>query len=378
MHRLVKTGYLLLEDGSSFHGKLVSYPEPCTGEAVFNTSHTGYQEILTDPSYFRQIIVFTAPHIGNVGVNRFDRESSGIQATAAVVRSLPAKSSNWRAEDELAEWLNSAGIPLLTEVNTRAVTLHIRQSGAMRAGIFPDEIAHAQALAQVNASPRMAGADLASEVSCTKAYSYPASNLSSEWRPIQKSGSGLKVAVLDFGVKLTILSELVRRGCTVRVFPSTTHADQILSGGFDGVLISNGPGDPASVTNGIETVRKLLSTDMPVFGICLGHQIIALAAGLKTFKLHFGHRGSNHPVRREEDKTVEITSQNHGFAVVPDALGEDWRITHINLNDSTVEGLCHKTKPTFSIQYHPEASPGPHDGNNYFDIFIRNMRHARS
>lgn len=349
----------------------------CLGEAVFNTSHTGYQEILTDPSYFRQILIFTAPHIGNVGVNSEDVESAKIQAAGVVIRSPAPQPRNWRSEGDLQSWLRKSGIPLLTGIDTRAVTLHLRERGAMRAGIFSDRIKVDDALEKVRASPSMVGADLASEVSCKTSYNFSLTDFPSDWHPQRESGSGLHVAVIDFGVKRNILRELVSRGCEATVLPADTPASEIIKGDYHGFLLSNGPGDPAAVSSGIETVRRLLTAEIPIFGICLGHQLVALAAGFKTFKLPFGHRGSNHPVRREEDGVVEITSQNHGFAVRSDGLGEDWLLTHINLNDGTVEGLAHKSQSIFSIQYHPEASPGPHEALPYFDRFIREMRHAK-
>ena len=369
-------GYLLLEDGSRFDGETFFGTVPVFGEAVFNTSHSGYQEILTDPSYCRQIMVFTAPHIGNVGVNQEDIESGKIQVAGAVVRALSPKPRNWRAQEGLSSWLEARGAPLLTGADTRSITLHIRTRGAMRAGLFPGNFPVDKALEQVKASPSMEGSDLASEVTCGEPYSVDLGELDPHWYPHLSNGAGCRVAVLDFGLKTNILRELLRRGCDVTVFPATTPSERILTSGFHGVLISNGPGDPAAVTNGIDTVRALIGK-IPLFGICLGHQLLSLAAGLETFKLPFGHRGANHPVLRKQDNVIEITSQNHGFAVNAEKVTSEWRITHINLNDGTVEGLQHRDQPTFSIQYHPEASPGPHEGSGYFDTFIRDMRHAQ-
>ncbi|NQU04837.1 MAG: glutamine-hydrolyzing carbamoyl-phosphate synthase small subunit [Calditrichaeota bacterium] len=371
-------GYILFEDGALFKGYSFHGKAACLGEAVFNTSHSGYQEILTDPSYSRQIITFTAPHIGNVGVNKQDYESSKIHAAGAVIRSLAPQPSNWRAEKDLVTWLNEAEVPILADTDTRAVTLHIRDKGAMRAGIFPASVPVNEAREQILDSPSMSGLDLAGDVSCKSAYTFSKDDLDPNWYQAVESGSGLRVAVLDFGVKQNILRELASRGCEVNVLPASTSSTEIISGGFDGILISNGPGDPAAISYGIETVATLLKADIPLFGICLGHQLLALAAGLETFKLPFGHRGANHPVRRESDKAVEITSQNHGFAVKSEGLGADWSVTHINLNDNTIEGLKHINKPFFSIQYHPEASPGPHEGRIYFDRFIEEMRHAKA
>jgi carbamoyl-phosphate synthase small subunit len=370
-------GYLLLEDGSRFPGEALLGPAPVFGEAVFNTSHSGYQEILTDPSYRRQIMVFTAVHIGNVGVNDQDVESSRVQAAGAVVRNLAPHPRSWRSQGDLASWLDQAGAPLLVGADTRAITLHLRQTRAQRAGLFPTETPVSQALDQVKASPDMLGADLTTEVSCQESYFFGPANLDSPWHPVNNDCVDLRVAVLDFGVKLNILRKLAARGCNVTILPAMTPVETILDGNFDGVLLSNGPGDPAAVGYGIETVRSLIGR-LPIFGICLGHQLLSLAAGLETFKLPFGHRGANHPVRREADLTVEITSQNHGFAVRPDGVSKEWRITHVNLNDGTMEGLEHAELPVFSVQYHPEASPGPHDSLLYFDRFIQEMRHAQT
>lgn len=398
--------YLLLEDGARFDGEALYGESPSLGEAVFNTSHTGYQEILTDPSYHRQLLTFTAPHIGNTGINAEDAESDRVQAAGAVVRSLAPRPSNWRSEGGLADWLSTHGRCLLTGADTRAITLHLRDHGAQRAGIFSASTPVDEALERVKGSPGMTGVDLAREVTTESVWTYDGTDLDERWRLRTKIGEGLRVAVLDFGVKRNILRELARRGATADVLPATTTPATILKGGYNGVLLSNGPGDPAGVSYGIETSRALLGK-LPLFGICLGHQMLALAAGFETFKLRFGHRGANHPVRREKDKTVEITSQNHGFAVrAPkgDTLNSGsshsraieatspefkvspfnratfemesgpWWISHINLNDGTVEGLAHRELPAFSIQYHPEASPGPHEGWIYFDRFLEMCR----
>jgi len=370
-------GYILFEDGLRLNGDLLLGKQAALGEAVFNTSHSGYQEILTDPSYRGQIMIFTAPHIGNVGVTPEDNESDRVQVPAAVIRRLPATPSNWRSQDRLETWLKKSGTPLLIGVDTRAATLHLRDAGAKRAGVFPSTTLEEQALEHVLASPSMTGADLAAEVTCEAPYHFDNTNLNPRWHTDRQAGQGLNVAVIDFGVKRNILQELACRGCAVTVLPADVSADVILAGPsqskkYHGVLLSNGPGDPQAVDYGIATAKRLIGR-MPLFGICLGHQILSLAAGFKTFKLKFGHRGANHPVRRESDGVVEITSQNHGFAVAPANAPEGWQITHINLNDHTVEGVAHKEYPVFSIQYHPEASPGPHDGNGYFDLFIKEM-----
>jgi carbamoyl-phosphate synthase small subunit len=372
-----RQGYLLFEDGTRFDGDRLVGPSGVCGEAVFNTSHSGYQEILSDPSYHRQIMVFTTPHIGNVGVNSEDMESSQIQAAGAVVRDLVMTPRSWRAEKPLHVWTEENGVPLLAGANTRAITVHIRNHGAMRVGFFDADVDTQEALEIVRESPSMVGADLTSQVSCDSAYPFDPGELSEEWHPAARLGEGLSVGVIDYGVKTNILRELQRRGCKVEVLPATMPAGEILERDLDGVLLSNGPGDPEPLAFAVDTARSLMQ-QMPVFGICLGHQILAQAAGLKTFKLPFGHRGANHPVRCEADLTVEITSQNHGFAVDATGVTAPWRVTHINLNDGTVEGLAHDELPVFSIQYHPEASPGPHEGHTYFDHFIRLIQHAKA
>ncbi|MCB2200200.1 glutamine-hydrolyzing carbamoyl-phosphate synthase small subunit [bacterium] len=369
----LQPGYLLLEDGTRFDGDSFFGSDPSFGEAVFNTSHTGYQEILTDPSYRKQIMTFTTTHIGNVGINGEDVESNRIQVAGAVVRSLAPRARNWRAEEDLEVWMDQAGAPVLAGADTRAITLHLRSRGAMRAGLFPSSIPTDEALEQVKASPDMDGANLAAEVSCEKAWSYTPDDLPERWYRRSDTGTGLKVAVLDYGVKRNILRQLAQRGCEVTVLPATTTAGEVKAGGYHGVLVSNGPGDPAAVIQGIETVRGLIG-ELPLFGICLGHQLLSLAAGLETFKLPFGHRGANHPVRAHKDGSVEITSQNHGFAVRDGGLPKQWTISHLNLNDQTIEGLAHTDLPAFSIQYHPEASPGPHEGWIYFDQFVEMMK----
>ncbi len=377
-----QAGYLLLEDGARFDGSRL-YGRAGSGrmgEAVFNTSHSGYQEILTDPSYQRQIVTFCAPHQGNVGTNPEDLESDGVKAAGAVVRALSPSPSNWRSRSHLPDWLEEAETPILTGANTRAITLHLRTRGAMRSGLFSADVPQAEALEQVKASPSMAGADLASEVTCPERYKFDASELSSAWYPqVEGSpGKGLHVAVLDLGVKRSILRELARRGCDITVLPAATPGSEILAGGYHGLLASNGPGDPAAVGYAADTLGALLEARLPLFGICLGHQILALAAGASTFKLPFGHRGANHPVRQESNGAVEITSQNHGFAVNPEGIGGGFAVSHVNLNDQTVEGIRHPDLPAFSVQYHPEASPGPRDSLPYFDRFIEAMLNANA
>lgn len=370
LHR--PSGYFLLEDGTRFDGDLLIGDSPSVGEAVFNTSHTGYQEILSDPSYYRQIVTFTAPHIGNVGVNKLDLESSSIRAAGAVVRSLTESPSNWRSTSPLGAWIQKSGVPLLSGVDTRAVTAHLRSRGAMRSGIFLSGTSETDALGKLLEVPEMSGLNLAAAVSRSEKTVFKHSPHAFSV-PGPESGAGLNIGVLDFGVKDNILREPANRGCKVTILPWDEPSELILESKFDGILLSNGPGDPSAVGAGIETTKAMIGR-IPMFGICLGHQVICLAAGMNTFKLHFGHRGSNHPVKNYETDTVEITSQNHGFAVSPDTLTAGWKVTHKNLNDGTVEGIAHEEKPVFSIQYHPEASPGPHEGQFYFDKFIQMIK----
>ncbi|MBZ0265951.1 glutamine-hydrolyzing carbamoyl-phosphate synthase small subunit [bacterium] len=370
-----RKGYFLFEDGTRFEADRFYGKAPVTGEAVFNTSHSGYQEILSDPSYQRQILVFTTPHIGNVGINDEDMESTAYRSPGFVCRSVTDQPSNWRSSVSLIDKYTEEGGSLLSGIDTRALTFYIREQGAMRAGVFPADYSQKDALELVLSSPKMEGLELVSEVSRDKIEVYKSHSFESSWHTSSKSGEGLRVGVLDVGVKQNIIRELQKFGCEVVVFPASTSSEEILTHKLNGILISNGPGDPAVVTKAIQTVAELFEK-LPMFGICLGHQIMCLAAGMTTFKLKFGHRGANHPVRREADGRVEISSQNHGFAVSSEGFPSEWNISHINLNDQTIEGVEHHELPLFTIQYHPEASPGPHDGLDYFDRFMRNMRNA--
>lgn len=350
---------LLLADGRIFEGKSFGYQGEATGEVCFNTGMTGYQEILTDPSYCKQIVTMTSPHIGNYGINEEDIESENIQVAGFVIKEETMTPSNWRSTQSLGEYLKKNKIVGIKEIDTRSLTRHIRDKGAMNGIISSNDLDIQSLDKKLKKFPDMNGLDLAKDVTTQKKYKWP--------------GKGqYRVAVIDFGIKKNILRLLSDAGCELTVFPASIKAEDILSFEPDGVFLSNGPGDPLAVTYGIETVKKLLGK-VPLFGICLGHQILALALGASTFKLKFGHRGINHPVRNNEKNTVEITSQNHGFAVDLDSLPPNVISTHINLNDNTSGGIRCTDIPAFSVQYHPESSPGPHDSRYLFNQFIEMM-----
>ena len=350
---------LLLADGRIFEGRSFGYQGETVGEVCFNTGMTGYQEILTDPSYCKQIVTMTSPHIGNYGINEEDIESENIQVAGFVIKEETMTPSNWRSTQSLGEYLKKNKIVGIKEIDTRSLTRHIRDKGAMNGIISSNDLDIQSLDKKLKKFPDMNGLDLAKDVTTQKKYKWP--------------GKGrYKVAVIDFGIKKNILRLLSDVGCELTVFPASVKAEDILSFEPDGVFLSNGPGDPLAVTYGIETVKKLLGK-VPLFGICLGHQILALALGASTFKLKFGHRGINHPVRNNEKNTVEITSQNHGFAVDLDSLPPNVISTHINLNDNTSGGIRCTDIPAFSVQYHPESSPGPHDSRYLFNQFIEMM-----
>jgi carbamoyl-phosphate synthase small subunit len=371
---------LALADGTVFRGQSFGALVTVTGEIVFNTSMTGYQEILTDPSYYGQIVTMTCPHIGNVGVNPEDVESHRPWVTGLIVREVSRRVSNWRAAQSLPDYLCQHDLPGLTDLDTRALVRHIRSQGAMMAALSGDERLLADDLVDLaRAAPAMNGLDLAKEVTCPEPYRWE-DGVISKWQP-DKSYHASRithhVVAYDFGIKQNILRLLTQAGCRVTVVPATTIAEEVLAMNPDGIFLSNGPGDPAAVTYAIEATRKLVDSDLPIFGICLGHQILGLALGGTTHKLKFGHRGGNQPVRDEPTRAVTITSHNHGFAIVPGSLSDDVEVTHLNLNDGCIEGLRHKTRPVFSIQYHPEASPGPHDALGFFGQFVELMEQRR-
>jgi len=365
---------LALEDGRVFRGRGAGAPGERFGEVVFNTSLTGYQEILTDPSYAGQIVVLTYPHIGNYGTNSLDCESAKPYAEGLVVRELSQLISNWRSEAETSDFLGQYGVPIISDIDTRALVRHLRNHGAMRGAISTLDLNPESLLQKVRISPSMVGLDLASRVTTATRYEWqePSVDITGGGKAVRPPPR-FHVVAYDFGIKQNILRRLVDSGCRVTVVPATTPAKQILELKPDGVFLSNGPGDPEPLDYAARNVRQLAGR-VPIFGICLGHQIIGLALGGKTYKLKFGHHGGNHPVLNLETQKVEITAQNHGFAVDPDSLrASEVVLTHMNLNDQTLEGLRHKTLPLFSVQYHPEASPGPHDSGYLFGRFTSMM-----
>ena len=373
----MKKALLVIEDGSIFQGTSFGAEGEAYGEVVFNTSMTGYQEILTDPSYNGQIVTMTYPEIGNYGVNPQDTESNRLFLKALVVKEYWESPSNWRSESDLSSYLAENGVLGIQGIDTRELTRLIRTKGAQRAVISTTDNDPESLLTKVRESQGIVGVDLVSEVSCEEPYSWDEGT--EDWRPAHV-GKGrqerFKVVAYDFGLKHNILRKLTDHGCEVTTVPSRTPPHEVLELEPDGIFLSNGPGDPAAVSYAIESVQALLGKK-PIFGICLGHQILSLAMGGRTFKLKFGHRGANQPVKDLKTGKVEITSQNHGFAVDGDSLGKEIEITHINLNDNTVEGLRHLKHQAFSVQYHPEASPGPHDSSYLFQEFIDSMRESR-
>src|SRR5208283_4045461 len=355
----MKEAILYLQDGTSFRGRTLKETGETAGEAVFNTAMTGYQEVLTDPSYTGQIVVMTYPLIGNYGVNDLDVESDHIHVKGFVVKEFCRRPSNWRAKKSLIDYLNDNKIIAIEGVDTRALTRHLRMSGAMKAIISTEDFDPKSLRKKLDEMPSMEGMDFVKDVSTLKKY---------VWKP---QGPRLyKIAAIDCGIKFNILRILSSLGCEVHVFPAKATPKEIMASKPDGIFLSNGPGDPAVVTYVIDTVKELLGK-APIFGICLGNQILGLALGGKTYKLKFGHHGANHPVKDFEDNRITVTSQNHGFCVDMKSLNVDEvEVIHVNLNDQSVEGIRHKVFPAFSIQYHPEASPGPHDAKYLFNQFL--------
>ena len=359
--------FVLLEDGNWFAGTTTRSIDPAFGEVVFTTNLTGYQETFTDPSYLGQIVVMTAPMIGNYGVTPEDSESDHPQVTGVVVRELSRQASNWRSTQNLDDWLAAAGVPVLEGIDTRRLTRHLRERGAMRGVVAQGREPTRELTAQLLASPSMEGLDLASRATVGQRHS---------------EGAGPHVVAYDFGMKRNIVRMLVQAGCRVTVVPSTTSAAAVEELKPDGLFLSNGPGDPAAVGYALDPIRQLSGAGLPTFGICLGHQLVGLAYGGATAKLPYGHRGGNHPVRDVRTGQVLITTQNHGFAVVGDADGVPGapvlQVTHLNLNDGTIEGIRHRELPLFAVQYHPEAAPGPHDALPHFAEFMTSLGGGRA
>lgn len=366
---------IVLEDGRSFDGVGFGAEGIKTGELVFNTSMTGYQEIITDPSYHKQIVTLTAPHIGNTGINPGDLESDRAWVAGLVVRSLSPVVSSWRSQRELDGFMREQGVIGVSEVATRALVRHIRASGVMRAAIAHGPAAYEKATLVMIAqrAPDMAGANLVDEVTCAEAYGWTEQSDPAWYHTHRYDPNGPLVVAYDAGIKRSILRMLTDRGLRVLVVPARTSPDEVLALNPAGVFLSNGPGDPAAVTTMIDSTRALLGK-VPIFGICLGHQILALALGGQTEKMRFGHRGGNQPVRNLLTGIVEISAHNHGFAVTPGSELGGAEVTHVNLNDNTIEGLRHEALGAFSVQYHPEASPGPHDSLYLFDEFVARVK----
>ena len=375
----MKPAILVLEDGSVFRGRSIGIPGMATGEVVFNTAMTGYQEILTDPSYARQIITLTYPHIGNTGTNDEDMESDRVWADGLVIRDLPVHLSSWRASHSLADFLQDKEVVAIDGIDTRRLTRILRQKGSMRGCLVADEeLSEQEALAQTNAFPGLAGMDLAKVVSRQDVVNWKGGSWCLGEGYAQSNSASHKVVAYDFGVKRAILRLLVDRGCDVTLVPAKTPAEAVMAMRPDGVFLSNGPGDPAPCEYAIASIREFLETELPLFGICLGCQLLALASDAKTVKMTHGHHGANHPVQDLSTGRVIITSQNHGFAVDGDSLPQNLKITHVSLFDGSLQGLARTDKPAFGFQGHPEASPGAQDCAYLFDRFVQMMSDHRT
>lgn len=371
---------LALADGTVFHGVSIGAEGAATGEVAFNTAMTGYQEILTDPSYCRQIITLTYPHIGNTGVNPEDIESGHLDkvyASGLVIRDLPLLASSWRKTQTLSDFLLERQVVAIADIDTRKLTRILREKGAQAGCIMTGQSDVNEAIAQARAFPGLAGMDLAKTVTCQKSYVWNEGEWALENGYQSACSQHFRVVAFDFGIKRNILRKLAQRGCNVTVVPAQTSAEEIVALKPDGVFLSNGPGDPEPCDYAINATRALLDRNVPLFGICLGHQLLALASGARTVKMKFGHHGANHPVQDVQSGKVFITSQNHGFAVDMDTLPESARITHVSLFDGSLQGFELLNKPAFCFQGHPEASPGPHEADYLFDRFIAMMQHSR-
>jgi carbamoyl-phosphate synthase small subunit len=375
------TALLVLEDGTVFKGVSIGAEGCSVGEVVFNTSMTGYQEILTDPSYSRQIVTLTYPHIGNTGTNNEDEESDRIHAQGLIIRDLPILASNFRNQQSLSDYLKSQNIVGIAEIDTRKLTRILREKGAQAGCILAGkQVDEAYALSQARAFPGLKGMDLAKEVTVNESYTWSEGSWQLGKGHVTPSESDFKyhVVAYDFGVKRNILRMLVDRGCRLTVVPAKTPAAEVLAMNPDGIFLSNGPGDPEPCDYAITAIKAFLETNTPVFGICLGHQLLGLASGAKTAKMKFGHHGANHPVKSLDDNTVMITAQNHGFAVDETSLPDCLRATHVSLFDGSLQGIHRTDRPAFSFQGHPEASPGPHDCAGLFDHFIELIKQYRA
>jgi carbamoyl-phosphate synthase small subunit len=371
---LRKPALLALEDGSLFRGESIGIDGQTTGEVVFNTALTGYQEILTDPSYARQIVTLTYPHIGNVGTNPEDEESGSVHVSGLVIRDLPPLASNWRSGEDLSSYLQRHNIVAISDIDTRRLTRILREKGAQSGCIVAgDNIDEQAAIEAAKAFPGLKGMDLAKEVTTSESYSWEEGTWNIKDGHTQAEAQDFNVVAYDFGVKRNILRMLADRGCKLTVVPAQTPASEVLAMNPDGVFLSNGPGDPEPCGYAQDAIRELLDQKMPLFGICLGHQLLGLASGAQTVKMKFGHHGANHPVQDLDKGTVMISSQNHGFAVDEDSLPANVKATHRSLFDGSLQGIEHEDRPAFSFQGHPEASPGPHDVAPLFDHFIEMM-----
>jgi len=366
-----KPAILALKDGTLFHGKSIGADGLSAGEVVFNTAMTGYQEILTDPSYCQQLITLTYPHIGNTGVNDEDEEATQIHASGLIIRDLPLIASNWRSQNSLQDYLVARGVVAIADIDTRKLTRLLRDKGAQSGAIMAgDDISAEAAQAAANQFPGLAGCDLAQVVSISTSYSWTQSTWTLEQGHVEAPAAHCHVVAYDYGIKRNILRMLAARGARITVVPAKTTADEVLALRPDGVFLSNGPGDPEPCDYAIRAIQQILQTDIPIFGICLGHQLLALASGARSLKMKFGHHGANHPVQDLARGTVMITSQNHGFAVDEDSLPNTLRATHRSLFDGSLQAVERTDKPAFSFQGHPEASPGPHDVAPMFDRFF--------
>ncbi len=365
---------LVLADGTVFRGISIGAPGQTVGEVVFNTSMTGYQEILTDPSYTKQIVTLTYPHIGNTGVNSEDVESGKVYASGLIIRDLPLIHSNWRSEQSLSDYLVANNVVAIADMDTRKLTRILREKGAQAGCIIAGAVNESEALEQAKAFPGLSGMDLAKVVSVKDSYEFA----EGEWDLVsgyaKPTNPAFHVVAFDYGVKRNILRMLISRGCKVTVLPAQATAEQALALKPDGVFLSNGPGDPEPCDYAISAIKTIVDSGLPTFGICLGHQLLALASGAKTLKMKFGHHGANHPVQDVDDKRVFITSQNHGFAVDADSLPANLRTTHVSLFDGSLQGIARTDKPAFSFQGHPEASPGPTEMSYLFDRFVESMK----